>query len=287
MKQLVRKWIVPAGILLVIAVVAAVLLLKPHLLFMAEEYTGFRCHAVKLTLAEPEELLCTTVDALQSDTRVTWDQSLMLINSEFPLTEDTVLEVTSYRDTGVLMNFCIQAGYRALSDAVYEKYGEKLYVSSSYRTAEEQAVLYAEDADTATAPGSSEHQAGLALDVYVPYYAGNGFIQSEAGRFVNRECWKYGFIIRYPLFGEAETGISYEPWHIRYVGEVHARIIYNNHITLEEYIDSLVVGCWYETDTVLISRQTIEDGKIRLPVQYSSVVISPDNTGCYLITVQK
>lgn len=105
---------------------------------------------------------------------------------------------------------------------------------------------------------------------------------------MNSNCWKYGFIIRYPSFGKDETGVKFEPWHIRYVGEPHAKIIYNNHLTLEEYIHSLENGVWYEVDNYLISRQEVnENGMISLPDNYSNLVISPDNTGSYIITITK
>ena len=82
--------------------------------------------------------------------------------------------------------------------------------------------------------------------------------------------------------------MKYEPWHIRYVGEPHAKIIYNNHLTLEEYIQSLENGVWYEVDNYLISRQAVnENGMLSLPDNYLSAVISPDNTGSYIITATK
>ena len=117
-------------------------------------------------------------------------------------------------------------------------------------------------------------------------YAGFGFIKSKAGRYVNEACWKYGFIIRYPSFGESETGIPFEPWHLRYVGEPHAKIIYNNHLTLEEYIQSLHMGVWYETDGYILSRQQANaDGSLLMPNDFGKATISPDITGCYVITI--
>ena len=184
------------------------------------------------------------------------------------------------------MNSCMPEAYQKLSSAVYEKFEEKLYISSDFRTSEEQEAIQQTDGDVAADPGSSEHEAGLALDVYVPYFAGFGFIKTDAGRFVNAECWKYGFIIRYPSFGKTETGIPYEPWHIRYVGEPHAKVIYNNHLTLEEYIQSLEIGTWYEVDGYILSRQQVNaDGNLLLPNDFGQATVSPDNTGCYVITI--
>ena len=47
---------------------------------------------------------------------------------------------------------------------------------------------------------------------------------------------EYGFIQRYPPEKSSITGISHEPWHYRYVGEEAATAIYEEGITLEEYL---------------------------------------------------
>ncbi|MEG1648221.1 MAG: M15 family metallopeptidase, partial [Bacilli bacterium] len=57
------------------------------------------------------------------------------------------------------------------------------------------------------------------------------------GIWLKNNCYKYGFIIRYPENKEAITGYMYEPWHIRYVGIDLATKIYNSGKTLEEYLE--------------------------------------------------
>ena len=52
---------------------------------------------------------------------------------------------------------------------------------------------------------------------------------------MQRNSYKYGFILRYPKGKEKITGFKYEPWHFRYVGTKVAKIIYENNLTLEEY----------------------------------------------------
>lgn len=160
--------------------------------------------------------------------------------------------------------------------------GDNLFVMSHYRNEQEQKYLYEEDNNTAALPGASEHQTGLALDVYVKGYAGSGFLKSEAGQYVNKNSWKYGFIIRYPLFKKHITGIRFEPWHIRFVGLPHSEIIYKEGLTLEEYISSLGVGNFYKYKNYYISRQ--EGDKLLIPYHLKEVMLSPDNTGCYIIT---
>lgn len=228
-----------------------------------------------------------SVEELREKDNVVFDQSMLLINTEFLLSESFAAETGEYKDSGVDMNVCILEAYGELSAAVREQTGDKLYVSSGIRDRAKQQKLYEEDPETATIPGASEHETGLCLDVYVAYFAGDGFLKSEAGQFVNAHCHEYGFIIRYPSYGEKSTGIRFEPWHIRYVGQPHADIIYNNKLTLEEYILSLKEGVCYETGMYYIIRQKEKDGKLLVPTGCKSYIISPDNTGGYIITGTK
>lgn len=85
--------------------------------------------------------------------------------------------------------------------------------------------------------GHSEHETGLALDITAK---GNDKLdESQATekeiQWLHENCWKYGFILRYPKDKEAVTGISYEPWHFRYVGREAAAYLYENQLTLEEF----------------------------------------------------
>lgn len=274
------------AILVALGAIIALAAVNIHHLFVMTQNAGLPCSPIRIESKTPSGLGSYSLEALEGDERVTFDQSLMLVNTEYTLDENYVPDIEEYKDTTVYMSRCMLDAYARLSAAVKEKTGKKLYVSSDFRTAEEQEELYLEDPLTATLPGASEHQTGLALDVYVAYYAGDGFIKSFAGRFVNANSWRYGFIIRYPSYAEDVTGIRYEPWHIRYVGHPHADVIYNNHTTLEEYVLSLNVGEWYEIEGYLVCRQALsEQGTLELPISFDDCVISPDNTGYYIITV--
>ena len=90
------------------------------------------------------------------------------------------------------------------------------------------------------APGCSEHQTGLAIDLGLrqdhidficPQFPDTGI----CGKF-RKLAADYGFILRYPAGKEQITGIGHEPWHFRYVGIPHARIMEVSGMTLEEYI---------------------------------------------------
>lgn len=88
------------------------------------------------------------------------------------------------------------------------------------------------------APGTSEHQTGLAMDVSsksVHYKLVTSFANCIEGIWLADNAHKFGFIIRYPKDQYEITGYAYEPWHIRYVGEDLANYLYTNNLTLDEY----------------------------------------------------
>ncbi len=83
-------------------------------------------------------------------------------------------------------------------------------------------------------PGFSEHQTGLCIDI--TNKSGNFVKGTKEADWLAENCYRFGFIIRYPYGKQNITGIEYEPWHIRYVGKEAAKYIYANRITLEEYL---------------------------------------------------
>ncbi len=84
-------------------------------------------------------------------------------------------------------------------------------------------------------PGGSEHQTGLAVDISIDGSLTEKFASTKAGKWLAENSYKYGFILRYPKDKTDITGIIFEPWHFRYVGETHAKIMYNQNLCLEEY----------------------------------------------------
>ena len=286
MTKNIKKVIIIAITAVLILSAAIAFVVNYHHVYAFSEKQGWFRVPIATEVADDSGYIEYSLAALSGSDKVRFDQSMMLVNTTYTLSEDFVPDVVEYRDTTVYMSRPMIDAYAQLSAAVKERTGNKLYVSSDLRTREEQEALYLEDPDTATLPGASEHQSGLALDVYVAYYAGDAFLKSPSGRFVNSHAHEYGFIIRYPSYGEEITGIRYEPWHIRYVGAPHASVIYQNHLTLEEYILSFEIGEWYEIDGYLVSRQTM-GGNITMPEDFTSCTISPDNTGCYIITIEK
>lgn len=63
--------------------------------------------------------------------------------------------------------------------------------------------------------------------------------RAPEGKWIEKNAWKYGFILRYPSDKTDVTGIQYEPWHIRYVGLPHSTIMQKINLALEEYLNYL------------------------------------------------
>ncbi len=123
-----------------------------------------------------------------------------------------------------------------------KKEGLELNILSGYRPWYEQYVTYqswyiyyggsAADRVSARA-GHSEHQIGLAIDVNS---VESSFADTPEGKWIAKNCYKYGFIIRYPKGCEQHTGYAYEPWHIRYLGKELAYDVHFSGLCLEEYL---------------------------------------------------
>ncbi len=168
----------------------------------------------------------------------------------------------------------------------------KFLVNSGFRTYDYQKGLYDESADKSYVqkPGASEHQTGLAIDIAYTGIEADNMDKTPEGIWLMENAWRYGFIMRYPADKTDITGISFEPWHYRYVGIEHAAYIYANGFCLEEYVDKLKDGTVYTIDTdfgeSLVYYTTENADKIDLP-KGADYAVSGDNCGGYIVTVRK
>lgn len=176
-------------------------------------------------------------------------ENLILVNKFYHLASDFV------RDD--IENVSLQYAYsgQRASSIVIEKFLEmrndiknelevNLMVNSSYRPYKEQEEIYDQYkkvslkyADSyAARPGYSEHQTGLAIDITsLEHPLAKDFKESVEYEWLKNNCYKYGFILRYPENKEHITGYSTESWHFRYVGYNVAKQIYEEGITFDEY----------------------------------------------------
>lgn len=189
---------------------------------------------------------------------------LRLINAKNSLDKDNLPEINTVSVNGsdyMVDERIIDDLEEMLSDA--QSAGRNPVVCSAYRSWDTQAMLFenkisrvtqstgltGEAAETEAAtvvarPGTSEHQLGLAVDITASDYTNldEGQMETEDQQWLMENCWKYGFILRYPVDKTDITGIIFEPWHYRYVGKQAAKEITEQGITLEEYLEAEAVG---------------------------------------------
>lgn len=186
------------------------------------------------------------------------DWRLILVNQWNKLPNDYSINLTQLRNG----NAIDERAYPDLQDMMDAARAEGLspLICSSYRTMEEQERLYDEKVsqylaegysqETAEAeaskwvavPGTSEHQTGLAVDIVALSYQILDEHQEDTAeqKWLMENEYKYGFILRYPTEKSHITGVNYEPWHYRYVGKEAAREIYEQGISLEEYLNQVI-----------------------------------------------
>ena len=133
---------------------------------------------------------------------------------------------------------CVVSSFRSV-DYQTGLFNKKVnyYRGLGYSEAEAQAKA----ATIVAVPGTSEHHLGLAVDIIdTQLWALEEEQENLAGqKWLMENCWRYGFILRYPKDKIDITGIIYEPWHYRYVGVEVATELHESGLTLEEYLDSL------------------------------------------------
>lgn len=149
---------------------------------------------------------------------------------------------------------CRKVAYDAFLNMWQEAHNEGYYlmISSAFRTYQEQETVfnnykdsYGEDyaLSIAAKPGYSEHQTGLALDIFTKTNNNRKtFKDSDAAKWLANNAYKFGFILRYPQDKVDLTGYDYESWHFRYVGKDIAKYIQENKITFEEYYAYFLIG---------------------------------------------
>lgn len=172
---------------------------------------------------------------------------LILVNCTHPLrTEHGDLTAVDERYPNILVD---RQAVRLLSACIRSVGGESGIVPvSGWRSYDEQQQIWddslAENGMEFTSryvarPGCSEHQTGLAIDLgkaakHIDFIRPDFPDDGVCGRF-RKAAARYGFIQRYTADKDQITGIGCEPWHFRYVGAPHARLMTENGLCLEEY----------------------------------------------------
>lgn len=179
---------------------------------------------------------------------------LKLVNSSHPLEEGYVPKLANVEGMQVDERVA-KSLQQMLADA--REAGLSPIICSAYRSEEKQIQVfndtvsswvnqgysyweaYRRTTQEVAVPGTSEHSLGLAVDIVSSKYGELDEKQAdtEEAKWLQENCTKYGFILRYPPDKKNETGIIYESWHYRYVGVEDAKKITKMGVTLEEYLD--------------------------------------------------
>ena len=180
--------------------------------------------------------------------------NLTLVNNTHPLDENYQPELAEV-ENGYTFDARAAEALKEMLAAAREA-GLDPQICSAYRTIEDQKAIYnqtmqdwidqgmtyleafEETGKSVAYPGTSEHELGLAADIVSASYGAldEGQAETEEAKWLEENCYKYGFILRYPPDKISETGIIYESWHYRYVGKEDAKKIMESGVTLEEYL---------------------------------------------------
>ena len=178
------------------------------------------------------------------------DWQLVLVNAQNSLPENFSVELAELSN-GQKVDKRIYPQLRKMFDDARAE-GVFPSVTSAFRTEEKQRSLLEEETEKrvnqgesyraareaakkwVAEPGHSEHQTGLALDINSADETRSS--SDSVHKWLIKNSYKYGFILRYPEDKVYITGIANEPWHFRYVGAAAAKEIHDRGLCLEEYI---------------------------------------------------
>lgn len=237
------------------------------------------------TLPPPDKDITTSMDynykidiSAYADALNTTDEKyLLLANKNCVIGAEHIPEDLTPLDTDLTLNgkeISLSGNAAAAAEALIKEMRargfEGIYITSAYRSYDYQMSLYntyfnnekAAHPDLSDAqikekvltysayPGTSEHQTGLCVDLFVSpgmrelenygregkYSDDVGFAETTEYRWLKQNAHKFGFILRYPEDKVDITGYAYESWHYRFVGIDAATAIYFAGLTLEEYL---------------------------------------------------
>ncbi len=169
-----------------------------------------------------------------------FEQKITLVTSKDPWGDDVTIEETTLKQFEKLQAKLLEKGIDIRLDSVYRSRTDQQATWDYFleQRGEDYCRQYV------AAPGYSEHQTGLAVDVCMMINGepdnDNDHMLAEKDLFaeVHALMPEYGFILRYMEGCEDITGYSYEPWHLRYVGVKAAKEITEKNLTLEEYLSA-------------------------------------------------
>ncbi|MBO4770618.1 MAG: D-alanyl-D-alanine carboxypeptidase family protein [Clostridia bacterium] len=192
-------------------------------------------------------------------------ENLTLVNKQNEVPEDYLPDL--YKKTGMMKEayFALQAMFAQYkyetgktvsynTKLAYRSYEYQYNLFAKYtRQEKEKHPNYTDEqirqlVNTYSAiPGQSEHHTGLCLD-FTP--VSDSFAKSDWFKWLSKNAYHFGFILRYGKNQIDITGYKYEPWHWRFVGRDAATEIFTRGITLEEYLGVYPPSSGQESDAL-------------------------------------
>lgn len=163
-------------------------------------------------------------------------------------------------------------------------------VYDAYRSYEQQAAL-----GSSTKPGYSDHHTGLCMALNVRTGGKTYDLSTDAAyNWIYDNCYKYGFVVRYPTDKEAQTGVGGYTECFRFVGAMHAYVMMMNNWCLEEYVANvraytqdapMVVAMDDASYDIFYVAASGAQTSITLP-DGANYTVSGDNAGGFIVTVK-
>ncbi|MEA4988090.1 MAG: M15 family metallopeptidase, partial [Anaerovorax sp.] len=202
------------------------------------------------------------VSAVEPDNETLASQDYtVLVNTEHPLqkeyvprnlvtvsyTEEKLTEVAA-KQMSAMIRELEKEGYTILPLSGYRSYDRQqtLFDRKVFELMQADKSLTKEKAEKKAAefielPGTSEHQTGLAMDVALRDDEEDPPMEeTPEGKWLIDNAYRYGFIVRYPKTEDVKKDVSYEPWHLRYVGTELAEQLQKSGERLEEYKEKIL-----------------------------------------------
>lgn len=215
---------------------------------LLEHYTLEKVNLVDMF---PNTYHIETVVILEKNAKRTFKNYGILINKKHPYLEEDfqgmiLTKTKNVFGDNVFVEKIAYEHYLQFRNDLEEK-GIIVGIGSGYRTYEEQEEIWEKELSISSKteverwiapPGFSEFHTGLAIEILVESTVfEDSKNYSEAYRIIEEMAPLYGYVLRYPENKESYTGFVSNNRHYRYVGSGISRILFEKHITLEEYHD--------------------------------------------------
>lgn len=224
-------------------------ILRVFILLMTIIITVVMWRTIKIDVQVGELTLPKILQSEKSFADTSGEWNLILVDRNHYILNNYQVELTELSNDKKVDSRIYPELQQMFNDARAE--GRALFVREGYRTTEEQQKLWTRKSMNmknkdilrkkqkraekyVAIPDTSEHQLGLSVDIN----ANTDKCSSEkVYQWLDENAYKYGVVKRYPEDKTDITGISNEPWHYRYVGTTVAKIMKEENLCLEEYLE--------------------------------------------------